>query len=148
MTYRDLRTFTLVAAFLLALLLAVWADGADAGETVDCDEACVRWVTATLQREWFEAAAHRDPFLVCTRAHESSPTPPLHDDGYGAVSPSGRYRGAYQFSRSTWDATAVDRGWPHLVGVDPAAASVVQQDFMALHLYRWQGSAPWLGRCA
>lgn len=61
---------------------------------------------------------------------------------YDAVSPSGRYRGAYQFSQATWDWVA---SWaqPALVGVDPAAASVPDQDTMALALYGRQGSSPW-----
>jgi hypothetical protein len=91
---------------------------------------------------------HAHPFLVCTRSHESSHNPPLYDDGYGAINPSGTYRGAYQFSRSTWNNTANHAGRPELVGVDPAAASVADQDFLALHLYQWQGASPWLGRCA
>ena len=91
---------------------------------------------------------HMHPFLVCTRSHESSHNAPAYDDGYDAVNPSGRYRGAYQFSRSTWDSTARHSGRTDLVGVDPAAASVIDQDLMALHLYRWQGADPWLGRCA
>src|SRR5262249_35653198 len=40
-----------------------------------------------------------DCFLACTRAHESDSS-----GGYGAVSPGGTYRGAYQFDQSTWDA--------------------------------------------
>lgn len=88
------------------------------------------------------------PFLVCTRSHESSHTPPLYDDGYAAVSSSGTYRGAYQFSRSTWNSTAAHAGRPDLVGVDPAAASPDDQDALALDLYHWQGASPWLGRCS
>jgi hypothetical protein len=83
------------------------------------------------------------PFLVCTRRHESA-----NSGGYRAVSASGTYRGAYQFSRSTWDNTARHAGRLDLVGVDPAAAAPHDQDQLALHLYRWQGAAPWLGRCA
>jgi hypothetical protein len=83
---------------------------------------------------------HDHPFLVCTRRIESR-------GNYGAVNASGTYRGAYQFSRSTWDSTARHAGWPHLVGVDPAKASPADQDAMALHLYQWQGSRPWGGRC-
>jgi Transglycosylase-like domain len=81
------------------------------------------------------------PFLTCTRQIESN-------GNYAAVNPSGKYRGAYQFSRSTWDATARHAGRPDLVGVDPAAASPGDQDFLALHLYQWQGASPWNGRCA
>jgi hypothetical protein len=83
------------------------------------------------------------PFLVCTRAHESDTA-----GGYGAVNPSGKYRGAYQFSQSTWDNTARHAGRPDLVGVDPAAANPADQDFLAMDLYRWQGASPWGGRCA
>ena len=81
------------------------------------------------------------PFLVCTRRIESG-------GNYGAVNPSGTYRGAYQFHRNTWDNTARHAGRPDLVGIDPAAASPKDQDAMALHLARWQGSGPWLGRCS
>ncbi len=61
---------------------------------------------------------------------------------YSAVSSSGAYRGAYQFSRSTWNAVA-RRSHPHLVGVDPAAAAPADQDAMAMSLYRSSGSGPW-----
>jgi hypothetical protein len=61
---------------------------------------------------------------------------------YGAVSANGTYRGAYQFSRSTWNAVA-SRSHPHLVGVDPAAAAPSDQDAMAMSLYRSSGSNPW-----
>ncbi len=82
------------------------------------------------------------PFLACTRAHESDTA-----GGYRAVSGSGTYRGAYQFSQSTWNNTARHAGRPDLVGVDPAAAASWDQDFLALDLYQWQGSAPWGHRC-
>jgi hypothetical protein len=91
---------------------------------------------------------HAEPFLVCTRSHESSHVPPLYDTGYNAVDPSGTYRGAYQFSRGTWNNTALHAGRPDLVGVDPAQAGVADQDYLAWNLYQWQGAAPWLGRCA
>jgi len=91
---------------------------------------------------------HLHPFLVCTRSHESSHNPPAFDDGYAAVDPSGTYRGAYQFSRSTWNNTALRAGRLDLVGVDPAAVSAADQDLLALDLYHWQGAGPWLGRCA
>ncbi len=52
-----------------------------------------------------------------------------------AVSPSGRYRGKYQFTRATWRA---------LGGTgDPARASEALQDRLALKLYRKRGTAPW-----
>jgi hypothetical protein len=54
---------------------------------------------------------------------------------YRAVSPGGRYRGAYQFDRQTW----------HSVGGsgDPAAASPAEQDARARQLRSQRGSNPW-----
>jgi len=52
-----------------------------------------------------------------------------------AVSRSGRYRGKYQFSRSTWRS---------LGGTgDPAAAPEAEQDRRAAALYAREGGAPW-----
>jgi len=53
-----------------------------------------------------------------------------------AVSPDGRYRGKYQFTRSTWRAYGGR-------GRDPAKASERHQDRIALRLYRDRGTAPW-----
>jgi hypothetical protein len=61
---------------------------------------------------------------------------------YGAVNSTGTYRGAYQFSRSTWNSVA-SRSFPHLVGVDPAAAAPADQDAMAHALYASSGRSPW-----
>ena len=56
-----------------------------------------------------------------------------------AVSTDGRYRGKYQFDRSTWRA---------LGGTgDPAAAPEAEQDRRAARLLRRSGTAPWPG-CA
>jgi peptidoglycan hydrolase-like protein with peptidoglycan-binding domain len=52
-----------------------------------------------------------------------------------AVSPGGRYRGKYQFSRATWRALG-GKG-------DPADAPEWLQDRLALKLYRRSGTAPW-----
>lgn len=52
-----------------------------------------------------------------------------------AVSPDGRYRGKYQFSRETWRNLG-GRG-------DPAKASEAEQDRLAAKLYRLRGRAPW-----
>jgi len=54
---------------------------------------------------------------------------------YGAVSSSGRYRGAYQFDRSTWAGLGGSG--------DPAAASPAEQDYRALLLLRQRGTRPW-----
>lgn len=128
---------------------ATYSDGYE----LHCDLWCYLWIDPVARdmfTKWIAAVSnpiHEHPFLVCTRSHESSHNGPLYDDGYGAINPSGTYRGAYQFSRSTWNNTANHAGRPDLVGVDPAAASVADQDAMALHLYEWQGNDPWLGRC-
>lgn len=61
---------------------------------------------------------------------------------YAITNPSGKYRGAYQFDRSTWNSVA-GRHAPNLVGVDPAAASPAEQDAMALALYSERGARPW-----
>ena len=103
-----------------------------------------------MQIAW---AVHTYPFLVCTRAHESSPTPPYHDTGaaprhgYGAINPNGRYFGAYQFHQTTWDNTARHAGAHFLVGQRPDRVHMFLQDVMALHLFRWMGKGPWGGRC-
>src|SRR4029453_19134129 len=51
---------------------------------------------APLARYGVSGDISQHPFLVCTRAHESDTA-----GGYRAVSGSGTYRGAYQFSQST-----------------------------------------------
>lgn len=61
---------------------------------------------------------------------------------YSITNPSGKYRGAYQFDRPTWNSVA-GRHFPHLVGVDPASASRADQDAMAFALYGERGHRPW-----
>jgi Transglycosylase-like domain len=106
------------------------------------------WTVQGAQAPPAVTVDHMNPFLVCTRSHESSHTPPAYDNGYAAVNPSGTYRGAYQFSQSTWNNAALRAGRLDLVGIDPAAASVADQDLLALDLYHWQGAGPWMGRCS
>jgi peptidoglycan hydrolase-like protein with peptidoglycan-binding domain len=52
-----------------------------------------------------------------------------------AVSPDGRYRGKYQFTRATWRALG-GKG-------DPAKASEAEQDRRARQLYDREGTKPW-----
>lgn len=52
-----------------------------------------------------------------------------------AVSASGRYRGKYQFSRTTWRSVGGTG--------DPAAASETEQDRRAAALLAREGTAPW-----
>jgi Transglycosylase-like domain/Putative peptidoglycan binding domain len=52
-----------------------------------------------------------------------------------AISASGRFRGKYQFTRSTWRSMGGTG--------DPAKASEAEQDQRALALYQARGTAPW-----
>lgn len=54
---------------------------------------------------------------------------------YGAVSPSGKYRGAYQFDQQTWESVGGSG--------DPANASPAEQDTRAQELKNQRGSSPW-----
>jgi len=83
---------------------------------------------------------HDQPFLVCVRAHESDT-----GGGYLAYNPAGPWKGAYQFTQSTWDSTAAHTGYPWLIGVDPRDATPGEQDVIAFELYLWLGASPWAG---
>jgi peptidoglycan hydrolase-like protein with peptidoglycan-binding domain len=52
-----------------------------------------------------------------------------------AISPSGKYRGKYQFDQSTWEAWGGSG--------DPAAAPESEQDRVAVKLYNARGTSPW-----
>lgn len=86
------------------------------------------------------ATASELNFLACVRWRESR-------NNYGVVSANGLYYGAYQFLRSTWDSTARHAGRADLIGVPPNLVPPADQDAMALHLLRWQGTSPWGGAC-
>jgi Transglycosylase-like domain len=79
-------------------------------------------------------------FKDCTLAIESH-------GNYGAVSPGGTYRGAWQFDQTTWDSNASASGRADLVGADPATAASSDQDSIAHDLYQRRGNQPWGGRC-
>jgi len=79
-------------------------------------------------------------FLACIRNRESH-------GNYGAVSSGGTYRGAYQFSQSSWDSSAAHAGRSDLVGQLPNLVAPADQDAVAYALYQWQGAAPWGGAC-
>ena len=61
---------------------------------------------------------------------------------YLAVSSTGLYRGAYQFSQQTWDWVAAIH-YPYLVGIDPIDAAPGWQDVMAYTLYAMRGWDQW-----
>ncbi len=81
------------------------------------------------------AGAISDAGLARLRACESN-------GNYRVVSSNGRYRGAYQFSQSTWNATA-RRHYPFLAGIDPASAHTWDQDRMARALWATGGPGHW-----
>ena len=63
-------------------------------------------------------------------------------NNYQAISPSGKYRGAYQFDQPTWDGVA-GRHFEWLVGIDPIDASPWWQDSMTRALWSERGRQPW-----
>lgn len=63
-------------------------------------------------------------------------------DNYQAISPSGKYRGAYQFDQPTWDGVA-GRHFEWLVGIDPIDANPWWQDSMTRALWSERGRQPW-----
>ncbi|MEX2255537.1 MAG: hypothetical protein WEC34_08865 [Acidimicrobiia bacterium] len=79
-------------------------------------------------------------FRECTLDIES-------DGNYGATSPGGTYRGAWQFDQATWNSNAAASGRPDLVGVDPATAAPGDQDQIAHDTWKRRGNQPWGGRC-
>lgn len=81
-----------------------------------------------------------NPFLQCVIQAESS-------GNYQAVSPTGEYMGAFQFSQATWNEAALLAGRPDLVGVPPTQASPADQDELAVALYNADGSQPWYDPC-
>jgi peptidoglycan hydrolase CwlO-like protein len=86
------------------------------------------------------AAPGLNPFLACVVRAESS-------GDYQAVSPTGQYMGAFQFSQSTWNEAALLAGLPSLVGVRPSNASPADQDLLAIALYNADGEQPWYDPC-
>jgi multidrug efflux pump subunit AcrA (membrane-fusion protein) len=81
-------------------------------------------------------------FLQCVVQAESG-------GNYGAVSPSGTYMGAFQFSQPTWNFAARAAGLGYLVGLPPNRATKAEQDTVAVALFALDGQQPWLGdRCS
>lgn len=56
-------------------------------------------------------------------------------DNYQAISPTGKYRGAYQFDLPTWQSVGGSG--------DPAAAPPAEQDARARELFARRGAQPW-----
>ena len=100
----------------------------------------------------YSTSASPTTVAPATPAIPGGPTAEQWDDlrrcestnNYQAVNPTGSYRGAYQFSRQTWDwiASIFDHV-NHLEGVDPIEASPADQDLMAQTLYDFRGPGQW-----
>ena len=96
--------------------------------------------SAAVRRAASRCGSDFDCFKACTLDIES-------DGNYGAVSPGGKYRGAWQFDQSTWDGAVARAGYPEWSGRDPATAPPGVQDAAASQLYAERGNQPWGGRC-
>jgi hypothetical protein len=98
-------------------------------------------VTAASSAQVVSATPGLNTFLQCVVQAESG-------GNYSAVSPTGQYMGAFQFSQATWNMAAQAAGLSNLVGVAPNLASPAEQDAVAIALYSLDGEQPWLGdRC-
>jgi len=100
------------------------------------------WSSGAIKAAYGSCNGDVQCFLECTRAHESDTS-----GGYGAVSGSGTYRGAYQFSQTTCDAAVAGAGHAEYAGVPADQVPAEIQDAAAAHLYSVSGTRPWGGRC-
>jgi hypothetical protein len=100
-------------------------DESEAEEMLKIAEAWDRAEVAIAQGPYGFAPQDRwEALRFCESTHD-----------YTNVSPSGAYRGAYQFDLETWE-TVGGRG-------DPAAAPPAEQDARARELYARRGDQPW-----
>jgi hypothetical protein len=147
MLMKTLARIGIVLALLLAASgcsvegLKAWyaASGTDPAQFTEAElqsqaEAITAYKFAQLDLHKFDWVLNDDQ-LYRLRWCESS-------DNYQAVSPGGAYRGAYQFSQSTWNWVA-GQHFPGHVGEDPRWAAPEVQDAMARALWSMQGPAPW-----
>ena len=90
----------------------------------------------------FAQTLHDEPFLVCTRAHESDTA-----GGYRAYSSAGPYFGAYQYLQHTWDYASIHYGAPQYSGWDVRNVPGFWQDVVTWNYYLAVGNGPWAHRC-
>lgn len=151
-----LRPRSLVAAATLAAATALSAPVA--AQDIPPDPTTTTTTTAAVPPpavvnpvpwwEWHQTYAHRLPFLVCTRSHET-PGRRIHpyDDGYVYPSRNG-FHGAYQFTPTTWAGAVTRAGYPYLAWNGAERVSMKYQDLAAIQLVHERGAQPWGGRCA
>jgi len=130
-THRTLTRAITIGAIALAALAITACDPAEQALWRSAVE------TTTLQRiaATRSPGAPSDAALVRLRTCESG-------GNYAAVSRSGTYRGAYQFSKRTWNNVAKSI-LPRFHGVDPAGAPAHVQDAMARALWTATGPRSW-----
>jgi hypothetical protein len=85
-------------------------------------------------------ATHSDGWLACVRSRESDTA-----GGYQAVSPGGRYTGAYQYDATTWNSAARATGHPDLADGRAANHTPAEQDAVTLAYARATRGQPWAG---
>lgn len=113
------------------------------GELIEAELARrVVAVTRVQPRASSSCGGNVECFLQCTIQHESASA-----GVYGAVSPGGTYRGAYQFDQGTWNSSANGAGYGQYAGVPANQVPPEVQDAVAAYLYSQRGNQPWGGRC-
>ena len=136
------------------IIVAGWQLTLPEGATGECPtEPVVQAASAPSPAAPSEAAAPRAATSKAASAPEPRATPQAQPSGtssgsglnaikacesggdYGAVSSSGKYRGAYQFDQQTWESVGGSG--------DPANASPAEQDRRAAALQQQRGSSPW-----
>lgn len=112
-----------------ATLTATPAGAQPGCNTRSCEHRVqARWLRQHYQHIWRSAPLTVRAHLRRIARCESHGDP-------RAISPSGLYRGRYQFAMTTWR-TVGGRG-------DPARASGLEQDARAARLYRMAGPGQW-----
>jgi hypothetical protein len=115
------------------------AAAAAAQAAADAAAAAAAAASRSVSRAPVYSGSSPGGFLSCVRQRESGGDYSIHNEGGSGAS------GAYQMMPGTWNSIAASAGRPDLVGVDPAAASVSDQDAMAAALYAQEGASPWNG---
>ena len=130
------NTTKLARALALGALLLI------TGGIASCSADQQATFTSAMQNESFSRAFSirsttgvSDSVLAALRNCESH-------GNYRAVSASGTYRGAYQFSKSTWNNVA-GSVMPGYKGTDPIDAPTFIQDAMARALWSRTGPRSW-----
>lgn len=129
---RTARLATLVASLLLLLGLAASATGGSGEPAFAAAGKSARQLARPVYDDLWrrKVAPRRKRWARRVAECESGRNP-------NAIGGGGRYRGAFQFARSTW------RGAPRSPGGDPIAYSYRTQAFVAVRLMTRDGKGHW-----